>query len=111
VISSSEAAPYRHIWVGVLSQAVRDIFRTAVSKYGCDELDHKAALSWIGSRDFHKVCALAGLDGTAVEAKLRRRLTEAAAGRFDPAAILQQRAGVRRPGGQHGPAARHERVA
>lgn len=47
-------------------------------------------IGWIGSRDFHMVCALAGLDGSAVEYRLKT-VAE------DPAALaaLMQRPGRR----------------
>lgn len=102
MIAANEARVLQHLWVSVLSQAVRDIFRTASSPDGCSEIEHRAALAWIGSRDFHQVCALAGFDGVAVAGRLRRRLTDVRAGRFDAGAVLQFRPGVRRAGGQRG---------
>lgn len=81
------------LWQSVIGQALRDIFRTAKSRDGCSDMEHRAALAWIGARDFHRVCALAGLDGTAVEQAVRRRLREREAGTFDPTPIFYQRGG------------------
>ena len=89
--SLTEAQGSLRLWQSVIGQALRDIFRTAKSRDGCSDGEHRAALAWIGARDFHKVCALAGLDGTAVEQAVRRRLREREAGTFDPAPIFYQR--------------------
>lgn len=110
MISQSEAAPYRNVWVAAVAQAVRDIFRTAKSRDGCNDQEHHRAVAWIGTRDFHKTCALAGLDGVAVEQKLRHRLAQIAAGdQLDE--ILRHRPGVRRAGGRHGRPARGGKAA
>lgn len=92
---------HRQLWQSVLLQAARDILRTATSKYGCDEVDHRAALAWVGTRDFHQVCALAGMDGSAVASRLQRMLRRVETGEFDPGRILRA----------HGGAAQHRSVA
>jgi hypothetical protein len=92
---------HRQLWQSVLLQAARDILRTASSKYGCDETDHRAALAWVGTRDFHQVCALAGMDGAAVAGQLQRMVRRVATGEFDPGRILRA----------HGGAAQHRSIA
>lgn len=92
---------HRQLWQSVLLQAARDILRTATSKYGCDEADHRAALAWVGTRDFHLVCALAGMDGSAVAGQMQRMLRRVATGEIDPGKILRA----------HGGAAQHRSVA
>jgi hypothetical protein len=89
-----QARAARQLWLSVLVQACRDIFRTAASKYGCDLAEHRAAIAWIGSRDFHRVCALAGMDGAATAARLKRRLAEQDAGTFDPTPHFYKRGGA-----------------
>ncbi len=93
MMPSTEARQLRHLWTCVLAQALRDIFRTASSKYGCDDLEHAAVMAWIGTRDFHQVCALAGLDGRAVHDRLKRRMAEHRAGTFNPTLIFARRGG------------------
>lgn len=90
---SQEAEACRQVWLAVLAQAVRDIFAPSAFNTRSDRraeekllVQHKAE-QWIGSRDFHRTCALAGLDGTKVEARLRRRMAERDAGGFDFAAV------------------------
>lgn len=84
---AAEIEPYRCVWRAVLAAAMRDIF--APSKWrghgsgaSADLIRHQAE-QWIGSADFHRVCALAGLDGTKVEARVRRRIAEREAGTFN----------------------------
>lgn len=74
-----EAIACRQIWIGVLLQACRDMLFLRPRSDGISgpkQAEIDAARAWVGSRDFHKVCALAGLDGTSVEAALKRRLAE-----------------------------------
>lgn len=91
---AAEAEACRRVWLAVLAAAMRDIF--APSKWrggngnrdnGSGTLAQYQAEQWIGSSDFHRVCALAGLDGTKVEARVRRRMAERDAGAFDFAAV------------------------
>ena len=79
------------LWQAVLGQALRDIFRTAVSKYGCDELDRRAAIAWVGTSDFHRVCALAGVDGPSAAQAIARRLEQQLRGDFDPTCFFHAR--------------------
>lgn len=79
----------RQLWLAVLVQMVRDLLLNAHSagdKLQTMQNRHEAR-RWIGSSDFHHVCALAGLDGTKVQARMRRHLADLDAGRFDPALL------------------------
>ena len=84
----------QHLWLGVLLQAMRDAFRSAQSEKGCAANEHLEALRWIGSRDFHMVCTMAGLNGVRVEQQLRRRLADWQAGVFDPATGISRFGGA-----------------
>ncbi len=66
--SNDRPNPCRELWLRVLL-------------YGVHDADAGRDPGWIGSRDFHMVCALAGLDGDAVASALdrpRQRLTSLA---------------------------------
>lgn len=84
-----DAEACRQVWLSVLSQVMRDLFAPSGNNEPVYRgatgraLLRREAESWIGSRDFYRVCALAGLDGTKVEARVRARLAEQAAGDFD----------------------------
>ena len=93
-ISRPQARALQYLWLCVVAQALRDIFRTAASRDGCSDQEHAAALAWIGRRDFHQVCAMAGLDGPAVAQRIRQRLQESRDGRFDPGPIFARRGGA-----------------
>lgn len=84
----------QHLWLGVLLQAMRDAFRTSRSEKGCCTTEHLETLRWIGSRDFHMVCAMAGLNGVRVEQQLRRRLADWQSGAFDPATVISRFGGA-----------------
>lgn len=88
----------QQLWQGVLLQALRDMFGTARSEKGCTASQGSLARRWVGSRDFHMVCALAGFDGRRVEARLRRRLADHDRGLFDATETL----------GRYGGAATHK---
>lgn len=92
------AARQQQLWQGVLLQALRDMFRTARSENGCTAGEGLAARRWVGSRDFHMVCALAGFDGRRIEQRLRRRLADYDRGIFDATETL----------GRYGGAATHK---
>lgn len=96
---AAQAQTCRHLWAAVLVQAMRDIFTPInaeayeVARY---RMQNRQAIAWLGSRDFHQVCALAGLDGTAVEARVRRRLAQVTAGTWCPEQVLSLRPNVSR---------------
>ncbi|SNT76437.1 hypothetical protein [Paracoccus seriniphilus] len=50
----------RELWCAVLAEAWREAFTTSTT---ATPRDIAVARRWFGSRDFHTVCALAGLDG------------------------------------------------
>lgn len=56
-MSEAELSGYRELWCSVLHFAL-------------DECRKNGSRSYIGSRDFYEVCALAGLDGEAVRSRL-----------------------------------------
>lgn len=63
----------RGLWASVLLEQVRlagVVCPTSVDK----QLDIDRARKWLGSRDFHIVCDLAGVDGGAVFERLRPML-------------------------------------
>lgn len=65
-----EIAACRKLWCSVLLSCIRAALGLEV---GVDQRNCKAIpLSWIGSKDFHIVCALAGFDGTAIADRLGR---------------------------------------
>jgi len=70
-----DAVACRALWCEVLRLAVDDLRGLGRGLHGGARqhvpLESHAARAWIGSRDFHHVCALAGFDGGAVEARLR----------------------------------------
>lgn len=71
-----DTAACRALWRWVLASGLRDALGLAAA--GHDKASPVAirnnARAWIGSRDFHMVCALAGEDGSRVEARYRRTL-------------------------------------
>ncbi len=77
----------RHVWINVVLQAARDLFPDPQRKPSTETRHAKrnaiAAEHWLGSRDFHKICSLAGLDGSRVETALRNRLQDYYCGRFN----------------------------
>jgi hypothetical protein len=83
IYGSSQAEPERMLWVTVLQYIVHDLFDLrVVGKSHNGEIilksrDCEIAERWVGtfpSRDFNEVCALAGMNGTAVHERLRRIL-------------------------------------
>lgn len=71
--ASAEAEVCRKMWVAVLAQAAHDLLAPnprGVPPSGAAAV-RSAVLAWLGSRDFQKVCALAGMDGSTVAARLR----------------------------------------
>jgi len=91
-----------HLWQCVLAQALRDVFWVSRGKHGVDYGGHQDAVYWIGSPDFHAVCALAGLDGASVEARIMGRLDAQDRGEFDPRTVFLRLGGaaLHRPRGQ-----------
>lgn len=84
-----EAAACGSLWAAVLHQALKDIHDAQTggpmrsAPYGGGRQPRP---EWVGSRDFHMTCALAGLDGTAVAEAFR-------AGRFVPQAQVGHNGG------------------
>jgi hypothetical protein len=74
----------RQLWCEVMLIMWRDVFperpvaayHNIVSNGPPSGAVHRTALLWFGSRDFHMVCALAGLDGSAVLDRFRARCLE-----------------------------------
>ncbi len=96
---AAAARACRQMWAAVLVQAMRDIFTPSKAErweVARKRLEHDQALSWLGSADFHKVCALAGLDGSAVEARVRRRLAQVAARTWCPDEVMSTRPNISR---------------
>ena len=63
----------RKLWASVLLACIRDVVQDLQGSEGFDQKRVPvASSSWIGSRDFHEVCALAGVDGVAVADRLAR---------------------------------------
>ncbi|MCB5199037.1 hypothetical protein LGQ03_07275 [Loktanella sp. TSTF-M6] len=56
----------RALWASALLALIRDAFSTPTFNQTQTLGKIRATSSWIGSRDFHMVCALAGLDSVAV---------------------------------------------
>lgn len=75
-------AKCRALWCSVLLSCVRDALKGNHVDKSTVAQTYVATAGWIGSRDFHMVCALAGVDGVAVADRL------AQIGR-DPAAIAR----------------------
>ncbi len=73
---------YRRLWAAVLAENVRLAIRPRrwpSSTLGREKLDRRQSAEWIGSRDFHAVCALAGFDGEYVMRLISVRLANPAA--------------------------------
>lgn len=64
-----DAAHCRSLWAAVLAEQLRLASLERPTNFDRD-LDIKTARRWIGSKDFHIVCALAGFDGVAVQERL-----------------------------------------
>ena len=94
----------QNLWVAVLVQAMRDLFHGAGQNA---DLDRFRVKNWLKSRDFHMVCALAGLDGEYIARQLERRSAQIAAGATDPAELIGKRSGT----GHHKPRIAQRRVS
>lgn len=81
----------QNLWVAVLVQAMRDLFLTASENA---TLNRQRARTWVKTRDFHMVCALAGLDGEYIARQLERRAAQIGTGMADPAELIRQRGGA-----------------
>jgi hypothetical protein len=74
----------RMMWCAVVSACVMSMLRAHLSPRAMDRPVRRSdplhkdgpavGPGWLGSRDFHMTCALAGLDGAAVEHRLRRAM-------------------------------------
>lgn len=74
---SGQIAACRGLWNSVLLSCIRSVF--GALGVGEEQAGNKRLeASWIGSRDFHMVCALCGLDGVAVQSRLRRMASDPA---------------------------------
>ncbi|MGZ9812624.1 hypothetical protein ACXN5S_19340 [Pseudoroseicyclus sp. H15] len=60
--------PLRALWLEVLRAGIADAFRCELGE------GNVGASGWLGSRDFHIVASLAGLDGAALMARLSKLL-------------------------------------
>lgn len=83
-MSKVAAERCRQVWCSVVLQAAVDILAVP-TKIGSavarpSQFEHGQAVGWLGSRDFRKVCELAGLEPGIVEQGLRRRLAEVESG-------------------------------
>ena len=93
------AARCRQVWCNVVLQAAADILTVpkiepGFSAYRPSTVEHWQAVSWLGSRDFRLVCALAGLEPSAVEQGLRRRLAEVVSGKVTMRELFRSRGGA-----------------
>ena len=73
---SLDAAACRVLWCEVLRLAIDDLRGLGRGLHHADRrgnvrLEAWEAHIWLGSRDFHHVCALAGVDGRAVIDRMR----------------------------------------
>ncbi|MDN5789037.1 hypothetical protein [Pseudorhodobacter sp.] len=70
----------RALWASVLLVQWSDAFpESRVTKRGGGAFGRRSrdyACDWFGSRDFHQVCALAGLDGSSVMSRFHARLRQ-----------------------------------
>ena len=62
----------RKLWASALLACIRDVVQDRHGSKGFDQKRVPVSSGWIGSRDFHEVCALAGVDGIAVADRLAR---------------------------------------
>lgn len=70
-VGADETAGMRALWCAVLHQALENaVGRGRVASRNPAHLARQAR-AWIGSEDFHAVCALAGVDGGYILRKLR----------------------------------------
>ncbi|MCG7520865.1 hypothetical protein [Ruegeria sp. Ofav3-42] len=77
-VRDQEAEACRRLWCYVLVQAVK--LATEVRE-GDHPAERRHARAWFGTRDFYKVCALAGFDGDYILRGFRAKL--AAMGEVD----------------------------
>lgn len=77
----------RHVWQAVLAQAIRDIFTVTDNYKTVSKNEARTARAWIGTKDFHMVCALAGVDGPRCATAIQKRIKQAAEGEFDPKSL------------------------
>ena len=72
MIDPGEIRGMRTLWAACLLQGLQEARGAAVALGGCKKhagasaMVRRQALGWVGSADFHAVCALAGVDGVAV---------------------------------------------
>lgn len=85
MLACAEAEVCRRLWVAVVAQAAHDLLapRLRGIQPNAEATARGQVLAWLGSRDFHRVCALAGLDGATVAARLRAARMELSAGVLD----------------------------
>jgi len=81
---SGVANSCRAMWQTALRELLADALRDVIGlKPRADVITCSANRAWLGSRDFHMVCALAGMDGIAVEDRVTAAIaTEAGAASF-----------------------------
>lgn len=90
-LRAAQGRSCQNLWVAVLVQAMRDLFLSASENA---TLNRQRVRSWLKSRDFHMVCALARLDGEYIASQLERRFAQIAAGTTDPAELVRNRSGA-----------------
>jgi hypothetical protein len=79
-----DAAACRALWASVLAESLRDAARSVAGLSRLPQGVPAGAESWVDSRDFHMVAALAGFDGVALADRLRPVLADPAlAARLD----------------------------
>ena len=65
-----DVAACRRLWASALLACIRDVVQDMNQSKDFDRKIGRVSAGWIGSRDFHEMCALAGVDGAAVVDRL-----------------------------------------
>ena len=71
VRTSGEVRACRTLWQAVLMSCLRSAMGE-ITSFDHQSGSQQVSVSWIGGRDFHLVCALAGFDGDAVASRLAK---------------------------------------
>lgn len=74
----------QQLWRSVLAVALRDIFLPSVNRRTRTSKERDEAVAWVGSKEFHMVCALAGVDGPRMATRIRKRMKDRDAGTWNP---------------------------
>ena len=67
-----DAAACQRLWGAVLLTCIRSAIGASADEDNGNTYVSAVPSGWVGSRDFHIVCALAGFDGQAVSDRVRR---------------------------------------